>query len=84
MQDLIARQARDASGRVRTRLVLDVAGRVIGDSTTVLSSDNVQLTNGLAAFEASCRYAPGRIAGVPVRTAVESGTAITVVSGFPP
>jgi hypothetical protein len=76
----IARDARDYSGRLRARLVLDTTGRVMRDSIEVLESDNVNITNTLRANLGSCRYTPARIAGVPVAVRVIKSTGIRISS----
>ena len=84
MEAFLARDARDLSGTVRARLVVDPAGRVIRDSITVLSTNNPNVTNNAITYFASCHYTPGRIAGAPVQTAVRAGFGIVVSSEPPP
>jgi hypothetical protein len=56
------------SGRVVFRFVIGVDGRPEDGSIVVVSSTNPALTNIQRAVIPSCRYAPGRIGGLPVRT----------------
>ncbi len=56
------------SGRVVFRFVIGVDGRPEPGSIVVVSSTNPSLTSIQRAVVPSCRFAPGRIGGFPVRT----------------
>jgi hypothetical protein len=56
------------SGRVVFRFVIGVDGRPETGSIIVVSSTNPALTNIERGVIPSCRFAPGRIGGFPVRT----------------
>ena len=56
------------SGRVVFRFVIGVDGRPETGSIVVVSSTNPSLTSIQKAVVPSCRFAPGRIGGFPVRT----------------
>lgn len=61
---------RENSGTIKVHTVVGADGRIVRDSITVISSTNVAITNKLVDALASCRYAPGRMHGVPVPVAV--------------
>ena len=61
------------SGSINARLVLDSLGRVMRDSVTLLSSGNPEATSPLLRSIATCRFAPARIAGRGVPTAINAG-----------
>ena len=59
-------------GLVTAALVVGRDGRVMPDSVTLVRSDNPAATSKIMRSFATCRFAPGRIAGIPVPTRVEA------------
>jgi|GEM_PF-2072015 len=68
-------------GLVTAALVVGRDGRVMKDSVTLIRSDNPQATSKIMRSLATCRFAPGRIAGLPVLTRVEA-TMILSPTGY--
>jgi hypothetical protein len=77
------REARLRSGRVRARFVVGADGRVIGDSTQVLESDNPGVANDLINSLNSCRFTPARIGGTAVPFWLIQGSGIRLVTSPP-
>lgn len=74
----VGEYARESTGQVEARVVIGADGRVERHGITVLSSTNPRVTDGLVQAMASCRYAPGRIAGRPVAVAMTLGMGVEV------
>jgi hypothetical protein len=62
-----AQMARD-TGTVEARYVVGPDGRMVEESFSVVASTNLGLARQFSASVKGCRWAPGRIAGVPVAT----------------
>ena len=72
---------RQNSGVLKANIVINAEGRVMLDATTVTSSTNPAMNGILVGVLASCRYVPGRIAGVPISTTLATRTGIGAPSG---
>jgi hypothetical protein len=70
--------ARENTGRVEARVVVGADGRVARRDITVVNSTNPRVTDGIVDALASCRFAPGRIAGVPVAVVMTQGMGVEV------
>ncbi len=70
--------ARRNTGRVEARAVVGADGRVERRSIVVVNATNPRTTDGLVRDLATCRYAPGRIAGTPVAVTMTLGMGVEV------
>lgn len=64
----IATEQHMREGWARLRFVVAPNGRAIADSVTVVATSNPASTNRAVQTIVDCKFAPGRVAGVPVAT----------------
>jgi hypothetical protein len=64
--NVLLRQQRMREGEVRLRFVVGPTGRAMTDSITIVATSNPATTKRAIRTIVDCKFAPGRVAGVPV------------------
>ncbi|MEP7325642.1 MAG: hypothetical protein ABI836_06830 [Gemmatimonadota bacterium] len=77
-------RAERESGNLRARVTVGPDGRVVPGSIAVLETSNQDAIFDLKRMVEGCRYAPGRIGGVPVAAEVIARVGIQVTVEFRP